>query len=225
MAVTDNYATLGEYKARVDHGGSGDDATITAQLSMVSRFIERKCERFFNQDAAVVTRVYDGGTSIIQRLDDHYVIWNPNAKTRLLLPDDIATTTGLVVKVDLDGDYIAETTLTLDTDFWVGEPNAALGPEPRPYTWLEVIPTSGKLFTWPAQRRGLAVTAKWGWPAVPGPIKEATVMLVRELRDLQQSGFTLTVENIDATIAISPRGPAILKEILANYGRQRRMFA
>src|SRR3972149_2249474 len=105
MAVVDSYATLAEYKVRVNLTTTGDDAAITAQLGAVSRLIDRECRRFFTQDAAVVTRIFDG-----------------NGASRLWLPADIATATGLVVKVDLNGDYDfldANESLTLDTDFWL----------------------------------------------------------------------------------------------------------
>lgn len=225
MAATDSYATVAEYKERVDQSSSVLDGVVAAHLAACSRLLDKQCNRFFSRDAAAVERVFDGGTSIIQRLDDHYVIWNPNARTRLYLPSDIATTTGLIVKVDLDGDYVAETTLTLNTDYWVGEPNAPLGSEPWPYTWLEVIPTSGKLFTWPAQRRGLAVTAVWGWPAVPAALKEATVMLASEFIDLQRGGAVLTLNNLDAAVGLSPRAPKILGDTVEVYGRKVPWFA
>lgn len=225
MAIGDPYASVAEYKARVDSSGSASDGDVAAQLQAICRYLDRRCGRFFGQDAAVQVRVYDGGDAILQRLDEHYIRWAMDARTRLYLPDDIATTTGLVVKVDLDNDHVYEQTLVINTDFWVGEPNAALGPEPQPYTWLQVVPSGSVLTTWPANERSVQVTAIFGWPQVPGPVREATVMLARELRDLQRSGYTLTLESIDAAVSVSPRGPAIIHDIVKNYGRQRRFFA
>src|SRR3990172_7553843 len=124
-AVTDAYATPAEYRARTDKSDLGEDTEIDGQLSAVSRFLDKRMRRFFNQDAAVVTRTYDG-----------------NGRAKLWLPDDIATATGLVVMADLDGDYdfSDETALVLNTDFWLGDYDADKGSEPRPFEWLGIHP-------------------------------------------------------------------------------------
>jgi hypothetical protein len=187
-AVTDPYVTAAEYKARVSKTGADDDIEITAQLLTVSRFLDLRLGRFFTQDAAVVTRIYDG-----------------NGETCLWLPDDIATSTGLVVKVDLDGDYsfADETALTLDTDFWLGPPNADKGPEPFPWEILQVNPNSGQLSEWPDQARAIQVTAKFGFPTVPGAIKEATISITRQLRDAHLGGAAMAVQDIEMAVSFN----------------------
>ena len=188
MAIDSPYASLAEYKARVEKTGTADDTEITAQLLTVTNFLTLRLGRFFTKDAAVVTRVYDG-----------------NGETRLWLPDDIATSTGLVVTVDLDGDYsfADETALTVDTDFWLGPPNADKGPEPFPWEYLDVHPTSGNLSVWPDQQRAIQVTAIFGFPAVPGAIKEATISITRQLRDAHLGGAAMSVEAIDTAIGFN----------------------
>ena len=205
-AVTDAYATAAEYRGRVDKSSTVDDALLGALLLAVSRQLDKECERFFTQDATAVTRdPYDG-----------------NGLARVWLPDDIATATGLIVTADLDGDYsfADETALTLDTDFWLGPPSADKGPEPRPWQFLEVHPDSTRLSVWPKQRRAIKVTAKFGWPAVPGAIKEATVLICRELIDLEKSGFTLILQNLDQAINLSPTAFGIMQRIKREYGRR-----
>ena len=187
-AVTDAYFLPVEYRARTGKSDTGDDDAIKAEGLTVSRFLDLRLRRFFTQDALVVTRVYDG-----------------NGETRLWLPDDIATSTGLIVKVDLDGDYSFgdETALTLDTDFWLGPPNADKGPEPFPWEYLEVNPNSGQLSEWPDQQRSIQVTAKFGWPAVPGAIKEAAISITRQLRDAHLGGAALSVQDIDTAVSFN----------------------
>src|SRR3990167_5079751 len=110
MAVTDAYATAAEYRERTTKSDASDDDTILAQLKAVSRWLDRRLRRFFTQDAAVVARIYNG-----------------NGEQILWLPDDIATATGLIVKVDLNGDYDfsdSGETLSINTDFWLGPYNA-----------------------------------------------------------------------------------------------------
>lgn len=202
MAVTDAYATAAEYRARVTKSDTGDDATILTQLTGASRLLERECGRFFNQDASVVVRLYDG-----------------NGLTRIHI-DDLSTTTGLVVKVDLNGDFDfadSNETLTVDTHFKVGPVNAGLGAEPEPYRYLDIVPGNAILGAWPSQKWALQVTGKFGWAAVPGMIKEAVIMMVRQLRDAQESGYTLSMENIDAAI---PQG----REIATIIGRVKHRY-
>ena len=86
VAVNDVYVSVAEYKDRVGKSATGDDEEILAQLTAVSRYLDKRLRRFFTKDVAVVTRIFDG-----------------NGELRLWLPD-IATSTDLVVKVDLDGD-------------------------------------------------------------------------------------------------------------------------
>jgi hypothetical protein len=202
-AVTDPYADVDEYKQRVGKTSGADDILLLELLKGVSRLIDQECGRFFGQDAAVVTRLYDGNGLPI------------------LYIDDVATTTGLVVKVDLDADLLftgADETLTEGTHFWLGPANADKGPELMPCRYLEVVPANGRLTVWPEQARAVSVTAKFGWPAVPGAIKEAVVFVTREIIDLQKAGPSATLQNIDAAINLSPTAFAIVQRIKREYG-------
>ncbi len=175
----------------------------------MSRFLELRLRRWFGIDASVVTKVFDG-----------------NGQAKLWLPDDLATVTGLIVKVDTDGDYSFsdETALTIDTDFWVGPYNAALEPEPKPYEWLEVHPNSSVLSAWPEQQKSVQITAKWGWPAVPEAIKDATIMITRQLRDAEESGYTLSLESIDQAIPQGREVMTLLSRIERAYGKPPGVF-
>jgi len=199
--ITDAYVTVKEYKDRVGKTGTTADDNLLAQLTAVSRFLDARLGRNFGQDSAVAVRVYDG-----------------NGLVRLWT-DDISTSTGLIVKVDLDGDYLFtdETALTLDTDFWVGPANADKAPESTPWQFLEVHPNSTRLSVWPYQRRAVQVTAKFGWPSVPNLIKEWVVATTRQLRDMEESGFTLTLENMDAAIRVSSQSSYLLRDIERMY--------
>lgn len=202
-AVTDPYATAAEYRARTGMSGTGEDVAILAVLTAVSRLFDRNCGRFFTIDAAVVGRIYDG-----------------NGRTRLYI-DDVATVTGLIVKVDMDADYDyggADETLTKDTHFWIGPANAPYGPEAGPYRYLDIVPGNGRLTVWPEQARAVQVTAKFGWATVPPAIKEATIMVAREMRDLEKSGFTLSLQNIDTAVNLSPKAFSIVQDIKREYG-------
>lgn len=224
MAVTDAYATVAEFRSRVESSSGDDDAEIEAQLRAASRFIDRLCGRYFTRDAAVVTRTYDGRRSIAiyNRLFEEDI---PRGRTVFRI-DDLASTTGLIVRVDLNEDYTCEQVLTLNTHFWVGPPNATAGSEPRPYRYLEIVPNNGVLDTWPDGRRGIQVTGLWGWPSVPDAIREATVQITRAMRDLQEAGMTQALAGIDTAMGtrIVDRVPKMIDTLLKQYGAPRRPF-
>lgn len=151
-----------------------------------------------------MTRVYDGSGCDRLRVDD------------------IASATGLAVKVDLNGDYLftgSNETLTRDTHYWLAPANAALEPEAKPWTHLEIVPDNAVLSIFPAQKRAVQVTAIFGWPAVPGAIREANIMVVRELRDLEEAGFTLDLQNIDQAVQLAPQAFSIVERIKSQYSR------
>ena len=202
MAVDDAYIEAADYRARIEKTDTGDDGAIDAQLKAVSRFIDKRMRRFFTKDAAVVTRTLKG-----------------NGESKLWLPFDIATTSGLIVKADTDGDYSFddESALTINTDFWVGPFDADKGSEAWPFEWLMVHPTSGNLSVWPDQEQAVQVTAVCGWPDIPEAIKELTVAITRYLRDLEEAGATLTMQNIEATIQQSPRMNLLILDIERMY--------
>jgi len=205
MPLTDPFATAQEYRARIGSKDEGADGVIDEQLAAVSRFLEEEADRTFGRDAAVVARVYDGNGS------------------RRIWVDDIGDLTDLVVKVDLNEDYDfadADETLTIATHYWAGPANAGLGPEPKPYRHLDVVPNNGRLDSWPDRPRSLQVTAKFGWPAVPGMVKEATILIVRELRDLQKAGMTLELQAIDQQTHLSPQAFSLVQRIKREYGKQ-----
>jgi hypothetical protein len=203
--VFDAYATAEEFRQRTSKGDATEDDVILSQLVTVSRFLDLRLRRFFTQDAAAVVRTFDG-----------------NGEALLWLPADIATTTGLIVKVDLNEDYDvtdAGETLTINTHFWVGPADADKGPEPRPYEYLEVVPDNGLFDVWPDQKRAVQVTAKFGWPAVPGGIKERTIDLTRQMRDVLEAGATMTLQSIETALPLSPQLRLLLWDIERQYAK------
>jgi hypothetical protein len=124
--------------------------------------------------------------------------------------------------VDLDADFGftgTSETLTIGTHFWAGPANALLGPEPAPYTYLDIVSGNGRLDVWPEQPRSVQVTAVFGWPAVPAAIKEATVDLVRKLRDIQGAGAAEALQNIDVGLQMAGRQSFIFQDMRRQYRR------
>jgi hypothetical protein len=188
MAITNGYCTLTEVKAALRITDNIDDTLLENAVEAASRRIDGECSRRFYIDATTSARTYAANRSTF------------------VFVDDIATTTGLVVKVDdtLSGTY--STTLTVGTDYQNEPLNAAAQNEP--ITLLRALnmgfPVDGN------GRALIQVTAKWGWPAIPDAIREATVLLAaRQFKRLDSplgvAGFgdlgAIVVRRIDPDVA------------------------
>jgi hypothetical protein len=188
MAITNGYCTLNELKAALRITDSLDDTLLENAIEAASRRIDNECSRRFYADQAATARVYAS--------DRH----------DMLFVDDVSSTTGLVVKIDDDGDGTFETTLTLNVDYQI-EPlnNLAQG---KPVLLFRALDT---LFPVASNKRALVeVTAAWGWPSVPDAIREATVLLAsRQFKRLDSplgvAGFgdlgAIVVRRIDPDVA------------------------
>lgn len=188
MSITNGYCTLGDVKAALRIADTVDDVLLENAVEAASRRIDGECSRRFYVDAQATARTFAA------------------ARHDLLTVDDISSITGFVVKIDADGDGLFETTVTAGVDFQI-EPLNALT-QSKPITLLRATGTS-----WPVAANGQAlieVTARWGWPAVPDVIREATVLLAsRQFKrydsPLGVAGFgdlgAIVVRRIDPDVA------------------------
>jgi hypothetical protein len=104
--------------------------------------------------------------------------------------DDLSTVTGLIVKIDNDGNGTFETTLTINTDFRVEPINAPDQTPVVPYTQLRIIGSSS--YAWPQpyyDRPTVQVTGTFGWSAVPDEIAEACLLQAAQLYKARQNVF------------------------------------
>lgn len=205
MAIDDAYATAAEYRARTNKSDATDDATILAQLKSVSRWIEHYTGRIFNQSAGATARYFDG-----------------DGGERLFVADLVSIdSSGLKVDEDYDGTY--ELTV-LSTNYFLRPYNAAEIAEPYTSIELAQYSSNSQLSAFPSALRNVKITGTWGFPAVPASVKEAAVAIARGIRDMEEAGFTLTLENVDAAIALSPRIPTICRDLLDRYRLERMVF-
>lgn len=152
--MANEYTTTTTLKLALNTSDATRDDLLTAAIAAASRGIDRYCGRRFYLDSAVSERTY-----------------NPEFRTvshetgELLIVDDIGTATGLVVETgDVGGSYSAIT----DYESW---PENAIA-RGLPITGL--LRYSGTWGTSGTAR--VQVTAKWGWPAVPEEITQATIL-------------------------------------------------
>lgn len=198
MAITNGYCTLYNLKAalKIDQSDTTDDAALELAVESASRQIDDLCGkgRKFWQDGTVVARTY-----------------YPNAN-KVLLVDDISTTTGLVVKVDTTDDGTFDTTLTINADFILLPLNAAAEFPVQPWEAIKLL--DGTISGWQRLSSGrpyVEVTAKFGWSAVPDAIERAAVIQAKTIfRSMDtnyqggyQSGYDGVVYRIPAVDPIA----------------------
>ena len=178
---------------------------------MMTRFLEKKLGRTFNKDASVTTRRYVTG----------------EVRKRDLLIDDIASTTGLIVKVDEDGDGLVsdETALVLSTDLLLRGEGLDLDPdqgsEPQPWVelWIPPFYNDARITSFPPNTL-VSVTAIHGWPAIPSAIVRAMYQLTGIWRLESPRATQRIPEGIEQAIASSPEAQSILDQVLAPYRRR-----
>lgn len=161
MPITDAYVTVEEFREIAGRLDASKDPAILNALLTITRMIEGQLHQCFNIETAAVARTYIGDGS------------------RCLQVDNIGSTSGLEIKIDADNDgTFSDETALATTDYELLPRNAAVGSEPSP--WYEIyLPIWSTRTYWPHYR--IQVTAKYGWPAVPQPVKRATVELSRIL--------------------------------------------
>ena len=147
-----SYASIGEIKAsdRLNITDTTSDNILTDVIEAVSRWIDDQTGRRF--DSVTETRYFTSENS------------------RILNCDDIATATGLFLYTDDGGDGTFEITWS-STDYNLRPYNRRDG---WPYEAIEV--TYNGLYAFPRVRRGVKITATFGWPSVPPQIKQACLL-------------------------------------------------
>ena len=200
MAITNGYATLAQAKTFLSITDSVDDTLLESLIEAASRSIDRIANRRFYADTSASARKYRASSPVF------------------LFTDDISSTTGLIVKVDEDGNGTFETTFTLDSDY-VMDPLTAPSLN-RPFTQITMVSNINTFPIFPGLfsnglRPGIEVTAKWGWPAVPDDIETACLILTADLYKRKDSpGGVLGLGDLGA-IRMSPLGRDITAMVRA----------
>ena len=200
MAITNGYATLAEIKAYLSISDTTDDTLLEKLVESSSRSIDKIANRRFYADTAATVRLYRAYSDIF------------------VYTDDISGTSGLVVKVDEDGNGTYSKTVTLNTDFILDPLTAsALG---RPFTQLTMVSNTE---SWPifpgltqnGLRPGVQVTAKFGWPSVPSDVNVACLILTADLYKRKDApGGVLGLGDL-GVIRMSPVGRDVSQMIRA----------
>lgn len=186
MTIVNGYATLEDLKAllRIPASDTVDDAQLSRAIEAASRRIDGVCDRIFYQEPTTSARVYDA------------------TNLSSVSIDDVSTIAGFSVRVDDGFDY--NTIIVNNVDFRI-EPlnNLAKG-----LPFYRLVSLSG-VFPRSTVRPGVQVTARWGWPSVPNPIRDATLLMAGRLFKrgdslLGVAGFSdmgvITVRGVDPDV-------------------------
>jgi hypothetical protein len=171
MAVA--YVEVAELRERMAIDDSAEDALLQAAIDAASDGVDEYCGRTFTVPTAATVEP----VRMVRALGG-----------RLLFDGfDIANTTGLVVKSDDNDDGVFETTWTITTDFVLEQ----LGARHRSSTWpYQAIRSVGsRWWPWGSNRDTVQITARFGWPAVPNSVKQATLISAAELWKLKDAPF------------------------------------
>ena len=161
MTILNGYCTVDDLKhtnrLNIENSDSNSDILLEGVIEAVSRRFDDACNRHFYFDSADVARYYTAGNS------------------KSLFVDDIASQDSdtVTVEIDTNGDGTYDNTFAA-SDFVLEPYNANL--DGVPYQKIEVSSVGRYLF--PVKvKKGVKVTAKWGWPtAVPKPIQQACML-------------------------------------------------
>ena len=184
--IDNGYCTLADLKSVMRIVDNVDDAMLESRIEEASRVIDDYCDRRFFMDATASDRIFVAPSS-------DYV-----------LTDDIASTTGLVIKIDSSRDGTYSTTLTA-ADYQLEPLNAVS----KGMSITRIVATSPGKFPTTKAPAPVKITAIWGWPAIPYPVRSACVLQAGRLTKrgdslLGVAGFgdlgAISVRNIDPDV-------------------------
>lgn len=191
MAITNGYCTLAEFKAyaRITSTDASDDAVIEDIIEGISRLIDAECKRHFYQ--VTEARYFQA------------------ADLDVLFCGDIATTTGLEIKTQLNSDGTYEYTWA-STDYNLQPYTPRFG---FPYVWIET--SRDTRYSFDRYKKGNKITATWGWAAVPDEIKTAC------LEESSAEYHRRFGENITAAATVTGAGVVITPQGLTKTTTQK----
>lgn len=171
MTWAPDYVTAPELKGflRIDTADTVDDAQLAIAITAASRAVDRVTNRQFGQVAAPEARLYTPRFDC-SRLGSTW----PTGRW-LVRIDDLMDAAGLVV-----------TTAAGTVDLFVKEPvNAVV--TGKPWTRLVIDPAAATVPK--GTDNEVTVTAKFGWSAVPVPVKQATLLQAARLFKRRDAPF------------------------------------
>ncbi len=202
MAIVNGYITLAELKTYLGLSGSGQDDNLENAIEGASREIDAICGRFFFQTSS----------------ESKY--FTPISRTYLEIPD-LSSTSGLEVKIDTNDDGTHDTTLTINTDFYLkpldaGE-NEVEGVERQPFTHIYILDTRSSERFDPDIVKSVKVTGLWGFSGKPNAIKQATFIQSARLFKRKDAPFSSYGGQDTGSISLQGRIDPDALELIKGY--------
>lgn len=147
--------TVSEVKTALGISDNLDDVPIGLAVDAATAMIENYCGRQFVQDANATARIYVATNNY------------------LVQTDDISTTSGLIVKTDPGADGTFSQTWT-SADYQLEPLNGKISGQTWPYHTIRAI--RSLYFPMDYGQALVQITARWGWPAIPSPVKQAAII-------------------------------------------------
>lgn len=207
-SLGDPYISLTEIKmylvGQANANLTGQDDQLLDAVMTASREIDSYCARQFNRAETATAREYEPDGR-----DWSYV-------------DDFHTITDLVVKLDVAGDGTFSQTLT-SSQYELSPANGIVdGATGWPFYRIRLLSGTSFPCNYGGRSRTLQVTAKWGWPEVPQPVRAACKIMAAETWKLKDAPFG--VLGLDEFGVVRVRQNKLAVSKLAPYSKTRLMI-
>ena len=207
------YATPDDYRARIGGTRSLTDDDLEPALDAAARLIDQQLEvvpgYFAPTDEATYLFTGRGGRTLDLRDDDGLAYALRSVADDGIRPDYDFTGAHDQYGWDLDDAFI-----------WPLARNALQ--HGRPYHALQLRRVaSAPITVWPSIDGSVQITGAWGWTTTPGPIRELTVKLAKDMRDSERGGAAGRVQDLDDPIAYSTDTWRLWLDIKSEFGRRR----
>lgn len=161
------YASAAELAHFIGDASVGSDsAELALAVETASRSVDRCCNRQFGSLDAPESRRFTAA-------------YDPNRRRWIIPVDDLATTDSLVLETATGGGY----------SVIVGYLPVPVNAVAAGGVWTSLVVESGGPVVPTSSENGVRVTAKWGWPEVPGAVKLATLIQASRLFARRQAPF------------------------------------
>ena len=208
MAITNGYATRNQIKAalRIGTADNIDDDLIDNCAGAASRLIDGFCNRMFWAVGSATTRVYQAEVSFFCSIDD-------------------ISGTAITLQTSTNADGVFDTTWT-PTDWQLEPLNGDLDGIAWAYDKIRAIgdylfPTVNANY---GSQALVKVTANFGWPYIPEPVTQATIIQASRLFKRYDSPLGVAGFGDMGAIRVSRALDPDVAQLVEPY-RRMRLFA
>lgn len=198
-APTNGYATVADFSHYLSLGTLTADSALELEvvdaINAASRDIDNHCRRRFHIDGSASPRRFA-----------------PESLTECPV-DDIGDATGVLVAVD---ESDSGSFLSWPSSRWELEPLNGVGSSGEPWPYTELVAVDDYFPTSHRRRGSVQVTARWGWPAVPEPVRQACLIQSARLFRRNSSPEGVAGVNEFGPIRVSKLDPDVTR-LLAPY--------